>query len=59
MLSVVSEKNEMQVLRITDVSMVRGIGALQLKDNKMHFDLIQIFVLNEIVDQSAMTNSFC
>ena len=48
---------EMGILRTTEISMVRSMCGLQLKDRKRLTDLMFMLGLSETMDQLAMANS--
>ena len=49
-------ESEMGILRRTEISMVRAICGVQLKDRKGSTDLMLMFGLHETIDQLVMAN---
>ena len=52
------EESEMGILR-TEISMVRAMCGVQLKERKTCMDLMLMLGLNETIDELAMANSVC
>ena len=53
----VPEKNEMVILRRIEISMVRAMCEVQLKDRKRSMYLMFMLDLNEPMDQLSVVNS--
>ena len=49
----------MGILQRTEISMVRAIHGVQLKDRKRSMDLMSMLGLKETIDQLAIANSIC
>ena len=53
------KESEMGILQRTEISMVRAMCGVQLKDRKKCTDLMFMLGLDETIDQLAMANSVC
>ena len=49
----------MEILQMTERSILKAMCGVQLKDRKKSMDLMFMFCLNEAVDQLAVANSIC